>query len=348
MSQNDEQTSHESPIAVALRRLNKSSGIYQANLRDVIGSELCRLWHIDEDDDELLVRVKVIWQLDRLISGIEANRPENTKQVRNTARVRFNLLDIPGFRETDLVTRVRRFQREHDGPSEATSIRQMRGTIIPSFEEQLRLDARPAPSALLVVVREAQSGGPILEPDTAEPGRPAATSNAAKDSARRLLRKRPLALTGAVLAVLILGSLGWWSVRTVISASTNKPDVRGGVVITVQNKVARGSNRLIEGSTPAYLSTKPEPSCAEQQRHCEVPNTKMHSGAKVIAFCYKYGSEMRNYDVGEPGTNKNPYRADSRLWYEATKPNGGRFGYISEVYTAATNRRGMGLPKCKS
>jgi len=115
------------------------------------------------------------------------------------------------------------------------------------------------------------------------------------------------------------------------------------IVVTVQNKVAPGPSQLIEDSTPAYLSTKAMPYCANNG--CKVPGTEVSSGARLVAVCYINGAEMVNYNLDSSESKQNPHRADSTLWYRAVFPDG-RSGYISEIYIMPADRGGKGLPIC--
>lgn len=115
-------------------------------------------------------------------------------------------------------------------------------------------------------------------------------------------------------------------------------------VITVQNKVALGANRLIEDTTPAYLSARPAPFCATHG--CKVPGTDVSSGAMLVAVCYVRGAEMFNYNLDSSEAKHNPNRADSTLWYKIVMPNR-RSGYLSEVYVVPPDRGGKGLPTCR-
>jgi hypothetical protein len=156
----------------------------------------------------------------------------------------------------------------------------------------------------------------------------------------------PYAGTVLITAVIV-------SVTTVLVAGVREGSPRANLVsrqarsvsvITVQNKVAVGVSGLLEDSSPSYLSSKPIPFCSHYG--CEVPGTQMSSGAMLVAVCYVFGEEMYNYNLDSAGSQRNPYRASSRLWYRAVFPNQ-RSGYISEVYIVPGNRGGEGLKRCR-
>jgi hypothetical protein len=117
----------------------------------------------------------------------------------------------------------------------------------------------------------------------------------------------------------------------------------GPIAVVVQNKVAIGPRALTEDSTPEYLSTKPVPHCAE--RGCEVPGTKMWSGALIPVVCQMTGAWMTNEDLASKGITENPGRASSTLWYRAELSTG-KVGDIPVVYLQARYRGGMHLPWC--
>ncbi len=112
-------------------------------------------------------------------------------------------------------------------------------------------------------------------------------------------------------------------------------------MITVQNKVALGADRLIEDTTPAYLSAKTAPYCARDG--CKVSGTDMASGVLLVAVCQIEGIEMFNYNLDSSESKSNPHRAGSTIWYRVALHDG-RSGYISEVYVAPEDRDGKTLP----
>jgi hypothetical protein len=166
--------------------------------------------------------------------------------------------------------------------------------------------------------------------------------------APRLFRGLPARLAGAVVVAAATAAA---VIYTVTGGSLTAPhaphrppvaDAGGPRVIVVQNKVAIGASTLLEDSTPAYLSSKPIPSCSEE--HCEVPKTKMWSGAVLEATCTVHGTEMTNENTHTPGIARNKDGVVSLLWHRCMR--GGRVGYLSEVYVAPAYRGGLGLPTC--
>jgi hypothetical protein len=126
--------------------------------------------------------------------------------------------------------------------------------------------------------------------------------------------------------------------RTAAKVATAPP-----VIVVVQDKVATGRSALVEAPTPAYLSSKPIPSCATEG--CEVPRSQMWSGVVLRATCKIQGAKMTNEDPASAGIARNEGGIISSLWYWCILPNGAA-GYLSEVYVAAAYRGGQGLPAC--
>jgi hypothetical protein len=156
-------------------------------------------------------------------------------------------------------------------------------------------------------------------------------------------RGRLFAASVATLLLLGIVAVIWWVTSNVDNDPPRQPST--AVVITVQNKVALGPDRLVEDTGPAYLSTKPEPFCAD--RGCKVPDTEVGSGARLVAVCYVHGTEtMYNYNLDSSQSKSNPHRAESTLWYKVVLHDG-RSGYISEVYIQPADRGGLGLPVCR-
>ena len=115
------------------------------------------------------------------------------------------------------------------------------------------------------------------------------------------------------------------------------------VTVVVQNKVVSGPSGFYEDTTPVYLSTLTEPMCA--RNGCEVPGTRMWSGAVLQVVCQTQGASMTNEDLHSPAVATNPHGATSSRWYRAEMPTG-TAGYISEVYLTPASRGGLGLPAC--
>ena len=145
-------------------------------------------------------------------------------------------------------------------------------------------------------------------------------------------------LTAAVSAGLTLAAARILGTRT----SPPRVEPSGPVAVVVQNKVAVGT-KLIEDSTPIYLSSRPVPYCSRQG--CKLEGTDMWSGTIVSVTCQISGAWMTNEDLASVGVAHNPGRAASSIWYRATLPDR-RTGYISEVYLQAQYRGGMNLHRC--
>lgn len=199
---------------------------------------------------------------------------------------------------------------------------------------------KPAESGLQAA---SPGAGDAADPDLG--GGLALTAQEVAASARRRLPYGLTVLTAAVvgsgltlLGVALTGGFG----TTKANPLPSPPPV-ATAAITVQNKVALGADRLVEDTTPAYLSTRPEPRCASNG--CKVTGTEVASGAMLVAVCQIQGIEMFNYNLDSSESKQNPNRTDSMIWYKATFPDG-RSGYISEVYIVASDRGGKGLPKC--
>ncbi|MEU5262183.1 helix-turn-helix transcriptional regulator [Amycolatopsis sp. NPDC021455] len=148
------------------------------------------------------------------------------------------------------------------------------------------------------------------------------------------------ALLGAAATLVVVGNADGWSPVVAPAAS----DPSRAAVITVQNKVALGADKLLEDSTPSYLCQKAVPYCAKSG--FKVDGTDMASGAMLVAVCHTTGPEMVNYNVNSPESKSNPHKADSALWYKVVLPDG-RFGFISEVYIVEGDRGGKELTRCQ-
>jgi hypothetical protein len=138
----------------------------------------------------------------------------------------------------------------------------------------------------------------------------------------------------AVLAVAVISTL--YGFRTTVAT-------RHPVIVIVQNEVAIGSARLVESPAPAYLSSRPVPSCST--RGCEVSRSQVLSGTTLQVTCQIRGATMTNEDRASPGIARNKNGATSSRWYWCTLLNGAA-GYLPEVYVAAAYRGGQGLPAC--
>lgn len=202
-------------------------------------------------------------------------------------------------------------------------------------------------------VKAGQKGSAPRDPSgsrSAEAGRAQSPPSAQPQPQPRRVRRVVLLLAtslagaaiGSIVTLLITTSGGHNTRQSVVSTALH---ASGPMVITVQNKVALGANQLIEDTTPAYLSSKPVPFCS--RLGCELPGTKVSSGALLVAICHVRGTDMFNYNLDSLESKANPNRADSALWYKVVLPDR-RSGYISEVYITPNDRGGLGLPACSA
>jgi len=147
-------------------------------------------------------------------------------------------------------------------------------------------------------------------------------------------------LTAAVIAALLVTAVSstLYGFRKAGRVATSRP-----VIVVVQNKAAVGPARLAENPAPAYLSSKPVPSCSTQG--CEVPRTQLWSGTILQVTCQARGATMTNEDLASPGVARNQNRFTSSLWYWCVLQNGAA-GYLPQVYVAPAYRGGQGLPAC--
>ncbi len=182
------------------------------------------------------------------------------------------------------------------------------------------------------------SGAPADAPSSDRPAAPPPVPAPTRSRGRR-----PALVAAAVGGVLVVGVLGFVLGRLTVPAAPVLPQTVEA--IEVQNKVALGPDRLVEDTTPAYLSTQALAYCASPDRSCKVPGTEMASGAAVVANCWTQGQMMWNWDLADPTAQSNPNRARSDSWYRASFPDG-RTGYLAEVYVVRGDRGGRGLPRC--
>ncbi|MCE3551298.1 helix-turn-helix transcriptional regulator [Pseudonocardia sp. RS11V-5] len=154
-------------------------------------------------------------------------------------------------------------------------------------------------------------------------------------------RRSPLLVAG--VSVLVGAIVAGLVVYVVVRPGPPAPPLAvASAVVTVQNKIALGAADLVEDTSPAYLSARPQPYCAREG--CKLDGTDLTSGALLPATCTVHGAEMWNYNLDSPAV-ANPARARSDLWYRLSWPDG-RSGYLSEVYLEAGSRGGLGLPAC--
>jgi hypothetical protein len=141
-----------------------------------------------------------------------------------------------------------------------------------------------------------------VRPERPRAGEPPPSPPPARRRRARVLALAVIAAAAAITAVLAFAETGTPRHRGREEAHPAAPP--GSAVIVVQNKVAIGPSSLTEDVTPSYLSATTEPACAENG--CEVPGTRMWSGAVLYAICQQYGATMTNEDLASPGIRHNP------------------------------------------
>ncbi len=262
----------------------------------------------------------------------QAGNPKYLQMARHTGKSRTALAEAAGGDHLPTWETVAAFVTACRGNPAAWRIRW----------EQVRDELREAASS---APEEAQA--PPAKGETAASGSPELehADPPAADLRIRLRRALPFAATAVVAAT--IATVATVGVMVTTNGSLTLPSAQEQVqpmaVITVQNKVALGPSQLIEDSTPAYLSIKAIPYCANNG--CKISGTEVSSGAMLVATCHVGGTEMFNYNLDSSESKQNPHRAASALWYRAVFPDG-RAGYISEVYIMPEDRGGKGLPQC--
>ena len=113
--------------------------------------------------------------------------------------------------------------------------------------------------------------------------------------------------------------------------------------LVVQNQVTNGASQMREDRTPIYLSTAARTYC--KANGCAIAGTDMWSGSTLTASCWARGEVTTNGDNGSSLDDANPGLWTSDLYYRAAN-SAGVTGLINEVWIAAGNRGGMGLPAC--
>jgi len=149
-------------------------------------------------------------------------------------------------------------------------------------------------------------------------------------------------LTAAAIAALLVAALLVVAITNTLHGFRKAGNVIT-VIVVVQNKAAVGPVRLVENPAPAYLSSRPVPSCSTQG--CEVPRAQLWSGTILQVTCQVRGATMTNEDLASPGVARNQNRFTSSLWYRCVLPNGAA-GYLPQVYVTPAYRGGQGLPAC--
>lgn len=119
-----------------------------------------------------------------------------------------------------------------------------------------------------------------------------------------------------------------------------KPQPKTATAV-VQNMHLEGGSGLGEDSTPSYLSTVMQPSCASNG--CKISGTDMWSGDTFTALCWTTGEGMTNENRNIPDDDNNPSRIDTYNWLKGQK--NGQTGYISYVYVTPASR-GLNIDHC--
>ncbi len=118
------------------------------------------------------------------------------------------------------------------------------------------------------------------------------------------------------------------------------------IPITTDNRNTNGVV-MVEDSFPLRLQTRPEAFC--YSRGCIIPLTtdpgRYTGEIWDAAICQTRGQEMTNGSYGDPADDENPDLYTSNLWY-GIQLRDGTFGYVAEVWIAAKDRGGLGLPDC--
>jgi hypothetical protein len=169
------------------------------------------------------------------------------------------------------------------------------------------------------------SAGPPPTPERAAAG---------EEPAGRNLTKRIIGFAGAVLASLLAAAL-WWAFG---------PDGNGpsGVEVALSNQVTNGSD-MREDDTPLVLAYEPTLDCVRRP-DCLVDKPTFATGDHLRVLCQTVRDRMTNGDDTSDADDNNPDLAESRLWYGTELD--GDVVYVNEVYVAAGDRGGRGLPTC--
>ncbi len=114
-------------------------------------------------------------------------------------------------------------------------------------------------------------------------------------------------------------------------------------VVTIDNRVTNGMG-MREDVTPVRLTTKPWIFCGT--RGCNINGTERSSGATYdAAVCQAQGERTTNGNDHDASDDANPARFESTRYYGARLVDN-TFGFVSEVWIAAADRGGLGLPAC--
>ena len=150
-----------------------------------------------------------------------------------------------------------------------------------------------------------------------------------------------------ILAAVIAGLLVAWLTGLFDGDAASKSPgaaLAGGRTVTVDNRIVIGAHRMSEDES-LRLFTAPA-ICRSDD--CVVPHTSFYTGDKIAhVVCQTRGDWVTNSNLTTHADDRNPGKADSRLWY-GVKLDNGRRGFFSAVWAAHDQRNGLQLPNCRS
>jgi hypothetical protein len=149
-------------------------------------------------------------------------------------------------------------------------------------------------------------------------------------------------LDGTIIAVRTFQRLPDSGDETTISRSGDS--IRsGGAIVAVDNRVTSGAEAAREDSKPLRLFWAPSV-CFEEP--CAVPHNEFGTGDKISGVvCQTTGARITNGNDENPADDRNPALTHSPRWY-GVQMESRRLAYVSEVWIAAGDRGGLGLPTC--
>lgn len=99
-----------------------------------------------------------------------------------------------------------------------------------------------------------------------------------------------------------------------------------------------------EDSSPTRLTTQTWTHCTS--RGCNINGTERNTGGSYdAAVCQTFGERTTNGHDTNASDDSNPERFESTRYYGVRLADG-TFGYVSEVWIRAADRRGLDLPAC--
>jgi hypothetical protein len=170
----------------------------------------------------------------------------------------------------------------------------------------------------------------------AGPAAPAAATEPASPGRVRV-SSRGLSLVTGIAVLLTAGAL---ALR--VGADDQRSWAREESVV-VDNRVTAGPT-MKEDSEAVPLTSEPRVFCGDEG--CVIPGTARRSGGTYDhVVCQTTGDRTTNGHDGEAADDANPGLIESRRYYGVRRGQG-RLGFISEVWLAAPDRGGKGLPRC--